>query len=163
LSGTSIGNADFLKFLLEKVDEFQIQPNNICFEITETAIISNLSAAIIFIQQLRDKGFKFALDDFGTGLSSYEYLKELPVDKLKIDGVFIRGIDKDPIKLAMVKSINEIGHVMGLETVAEFVETKSILDTLKKIQVDYVQGYYISKPHPFSDIASIEKLAQASR
>jgi diguanylate cyclase (GGDEF)-like protein/PAS domain S-box-containing protein len=162
LSGTSIGNADFLNFLLEKVDEFQIQPNNICFEITETAIISNLSAAKIFIQQLRNKGFKFALDDFGTGLSSYEYLKELPVDKLKIDGVFIKGIDKDPINFAMVKSINEIGHVMGLETIAEFVETKSILDTLKNIQVDYVQGYYISKPQPFSDIASIEKLAHVS-
>ncbi|TWX66664.1 EAL domain-containing protein [Colwellia sp. C1TZA3] len=159
LSGTSIGHVDFLQFLLEKVDEFQIQPKQICFEITETAIISNLNAAKKFIQQLRDKGFKFALDDFGTGLSSYEYLKELPVDKLKIDGVFIRGIDKDPIKLAMVKSINEIGHVMGLETIAEFVETKSILDTLKNIQVDYAQGYYISKPQPFADIASIENSA----
>jgi diguanylate cyclase (GGDEF)-like protein/PAS domain S-box-containing protein len=160
LSGTSIGNADFLQFLLEKVDEFQIQPKQICFEITETAIISNLNAAKIVIEQLRDKGFMFALDDFGTGLSSYEYLKELPVDKLKIDGVFIQDIDKDPIKLAMVKSINDIGHVMGLETIAEFVETKSILETLKSIQVDYAQGYYISKPQAFADIVSIERAAR---
>jgi diguanylate cyclase (GGDEF)-like protein/PAS domain S-box-containing protein len=159
LSGTSIGNADFLQFMLEKVDEFQIQPKSICFEITETAIISNLNAAKIFIEKLRDKGFMFALDDFGTGLSSYEYLKELPVDKLKIDGVFIQGIDKDPIKLAMVKSINEIGHVMGLETIAEFVETKSIFETLKSIQVDYAQGYYISKPQALKDIVSIERAA----
>jgi EAL domain-containing protein (putative c-di-GMP-specific phosphodiesterase class I) len=98
----------------------------------------------------------FALDDFGTGLSSYEYLKELPVDKLKIDGVFIKGIDEDPIKQAMVKSINDIGHVMGLQTIAEFVETKSILDTLREMEVDYAQGYYISKPQPFANIAAIE-------
>jgi diguanylate cyclase (GGDEF)-like protein/PAS domain S-box-containing protein len=160
LSGTSMGNADFLQFLLKKTDEFKIQPNHICFEITETAIISNLNAAKKFMMRLRDKGFMFALDDFGTGLSSYEYLKELPVDKLKIDGVFIKDIDKDPIKQAMVKSINEIGHVMGLETIAEFVETKSILDMLKEIQVDYAQGYYISKPQPFANIAAIEKSEQ---
>jgi EAL domain-containing protein (putative c-di-GMP-specific phosphodiesterase class I) len=112
------------------------------------------------MMRLRDKGFMFALDDFGTGLSSYEYLKELPVDKLKIDGVFIKDIDKDPIKQAMVKTINEIGHVMVLETIAEFVETKSILDMLKEIQVDYAQGYYISKPQPFANIAAIEKSEQ---
>jgi EAL domain-containing protein (putative c-di-GMP-specific phosphodiesterase class I) len=123
-------------------------PRKICFEITETAAITNLARASRFMLELKDLGCRFALDDFGTGLSSYTYLKQLPVDFLKIDGSFVRDIVDSPIDFAMVKSINEIGHALGKTTVAEFVENDAILTKLAQIGVDYVQGYFVGPPLP---------------
>ncbi|MBT5229501.1 MAG: EAL domain-containing protein [Methylococcales bacterium] len=146
LSGNTIGSEPFIQFLEESFIKYDVDPRSICFEITETAAVSSLSTASTFITTLRDKGCMFALDDFGTGLSSYGYLKDLPVDFLKIDGIFVKGIVDDPIDYAMVKSINEIGHVMGKKTIAEFVEDDRILRKLHEIGVDYAQGYGVGKP-----------------
>jgi len=146
LSGHSLSNEAFLNDIVNKLDEENVPPSNICFEITETVAISRLSNAIRFMEVLKDKGCFFALDDFGSGVSSFGYLKNLPVDYLKIDGMFVRDMVNDPIDLAMVRSINEIGHVMGKKTIAEFVENKEILERLKELGVDYAQGYYMGKP-----------------
>lgn len=146
LSGHSLGDTDFLDFLLEKFQAEGIAAEKFCFEITETAAVANLGAAIQFITALNSIGCSFALDDFGTGLSSFNYLKNLPVDYLKIDGSFVRGISRDPLDRAMVHSINDIGHVMGMETIAEFVEDEEILQILREIGVDYVQGFAIGRP-----------------
>ncbi len=146
LSGHTLGNENFIGFLDEAFSQYEIDPHCICFEVTETAAIASLSQVSKFISKLRSRGCKFALDDFGSGLSSYAYLKELPVDFLKIDGAFIRDICSDPIDYAMVKSINEIGHVMGKKTIAEFVENDAIFEKLKEIGVDYAQGYAIDRP-----------------
>ena len=150
LSGCSLTNGDLLDFVINQFDKYDIPADKICFEVTETAAIANLSNATHFIKALKELGCRFALDDFGSGLSSFAYLKNLPVDFLKIDGVFVKGIADDPIDLAMVKSINEIGHAMGKQTIAEFVENKVILDKLKRVEigVDYVQGYAIGRPQP---------------
>ncbi|MFT5350966.1 MAG: diguanylate cyclase (GGDEF)-like protein/PAS domain S-box-containing protein, partial [Gammaproteobacteria bacterium] len=150
LSGLSMGNDDFLEFLLNLFDRSIVPADKICFEITETAAIGNLGAAIQFIHALKEIGCQFALDDFGTGVSSFNYLKNLPVDYLKIDGSFIREIHKDPIDFAMVRSINEIGHVMGKETIAEFVENDAILDVVRSIGINYAQGLAIDKPVPIN-------------
>ena len=152
LSGQSITDNDFLGFIMTQLNESGIQGEKICFEITETAAISNLSTAIKFISTLKEFGCQFALDDFGSGLSSFGYLKNLPVDHLKIDGMFVKNIIDDPIDLAMVKSINEIGHVMGMQTIAEFVENDAIKGMLKDIGVNYGQGYGIGKPQPFDEL-----------
>lgn len=150
LSGCSLTNNGVLDFIINQLGKYGIPPYKICFEVTETAAIVNLSNATHFIKALNELGCQFALDDFGSGLSSFAFLKNLPVDFLKIDGVFVKGIADDPIDLAMVKSINEIGHAMGKQTIAEFVENKGILDKLKRgeIGVDYVQGYAIGRPQP---------------
>lgn len=150
LSGQSITENDFLDFIIAQLDESGIEGKKICFEITETAAISNLSLAIKFITTLKGLGCRFALDDFGSGLSSFAYLKNLPVDYLKIDGMFVKDIVDDPIDRAMVKSINEIGQVMGMQTIAEFVENDVIRGMLKEIGIDYVQGYAIDKPQPLN-------------
>jgi diguanylate cyclase (GGDEF)-like protein len=152
LSGASLTAPGFQQAVIACIDHYQIPPEKICFEITETAAISNLSDATAFIDAMHDKGCRFALDDFGTGLSSFAYLKYLPVDFLKIDGVFVKGIVDDPIDYAMVKSIHEIGKVMGKKTVAEFVENEDIELKLKEIGVDYSQGYGIAKPCPIDQI-----------
>ncbi|MEM7564249.1 MAG: EAL domain-containing protein [Pseudomonadota bacterium] len=148
LSGQSIGDEAFLDFIEEELGNKQISAHQICFEITETAAISNFHIANQFIKRLRATGCKFALDDFGSGLSSFAYLKDLPVDLLKIDGSFVQDCDTNPTNLALVRSIHDIGRVMGKQTVAEFVENKSIFNELQKIGVDYAQGYGISKPEP---------------
>ncbi len=149
LSGQTLGNEDFLEFVCNTIREFAIPARRLCFEITETAAITNLSEATHFINRLKELGCRFALDDFGSGLSSFAYLKNLPVDYLKIDGMFVRDILNDPIDLAMVRSINDIGHVMGKKTIAEFVENDEILAKLREIGVDYAQGYGIGRPEPF--------------
>jgi EAL domain-containing protein (putative c-di-GMP-specific phosphodiesterase class I) len=120
----------------------------ITFEITETQAVANLREASDFIHELKALGCRFALDDFGSGLSSFAYLKNLPVDILKIDGVFVKDILDDPIDAAMVRSIIDIGHVMNMKTVAEFVESRAILDYLKEMGADYVQGYGVAQPQP---------------
>ncbi|MDP1708830.1 MAG: EAL domain-containing protein [Gammaproteobacteria bacterium] len=152
ISGLSLGNEEFLEFILRELRRSRVQPQTICLEITETAAIHNMDSARRFITTLKKEGITFALDDFGTGLSSLAYLRELPVDILKIDGSFIRDIARDPIQFAMVRSINDIGHLMGMCTVAEFVETQEILDKLREIGVDYAQGYHIAKPRPVSEL-----------
>lgn len=149
LSGLSLADNKFLQFIIERFKKTDIPPEKICFEITETAAIQNFSNATTFINVLKNLGCKFALDDFGSGLSSFAYLKNLSVDYLKIDGMFVKDICKDPIDLAMVKSINEIGQVMGKKTIAEFVEDENILEILKDIGVNYAQGYGIGKPKEF--------------
>lgn len=148
LSAQSLGDPDLLKFIIKQLEEAPIPQEKICFEVTETAAIANLANAIEFFKVLKRKGCLFALDDFGSGFSSFAYLKRLPVDFIKIDGMFVKDIVDDPIDFAMVKSINEIGKVMGKRTIAEFVESAEILAKLKKIGVDYAQGYGISRPRP---------------
>jgi diguanylate cyclase (GGDEF)-like protein/PAS domain S-box-containing protein len=152
LSGQSVANAQFMPMIIALIRESNIDASKICFEVTETAAISNLSAANTFITALKYLGCRFALDDFGSGLSSFGYLKNLPVDYLKIDGMFVKDMVDDPIDKAMVKSINDIGHVMGMKTIAEFVENDAIMEQLKEVGVDYAQGYGIGKPEPFHDV-----------
>ncbi|GAC1464929.1 MAG: hypothetical protein NVS2B14_09650 [Chamaesiphon sp.] len=147
LSGTSINDDNFTHFLREQFSLHSIPPQLICFEITETTAISNLNKAVPLISELKALGCRFALDDFGSSMSSFAYLKNLPVDYLKIDGYFIRDIIDDLVDLAFVESINHIGHVLGIQTIAEFVENDVILQKLKDIGVDYAQGYGISQPH----------------
>jgi diguanylate cyclase (GGDEF)-like protein/PAS domain S-box-containing protein len=146
LSGVSISNSCFMDSLRHAILESTIPPYLLCFEITETAAISNLTSAVNSIQLLKEIGCSFALDDFGSGVSSLTYLKTLPVDYLKIDGSFIRTICHDLVNQAMVESFNRIAHVMGIQTVAEFVESQEILDVLQSMDVDYVQGNAISMP-----------------
>jgi len=146
LSGQTMSSPDFSDFIIKLEKKYKINPSQIVFEITETMAIKHLKNMRLLVENLQQRGYSFSLDDFGTGLSSYEYLKTMPVSYLKIDGVFTKEIVKDKVSYAMVKSINEIGHVMGLKTIAEFTENKEILDTLKEIGVDYAQGYFIHKP-----------------
>ncbi|MBI3525990.1 MAG: EAL domain-containing protein [Betaproteobacteria bacterium] len=153
LSGQSVNDDRFLAFLIDQIKASGVTPQQICFEITETAAISNLAKASNFIKTIKSLGCSFSLDDFGSGMSSFAYLKNLPVDYLKIDGSFVRDMINDPIDHAMVESINNIGHVMGIETIAEFVETQAILEKLRTIGVDYAQGYGIAKPGPLEDMA----------
>jgi EAL domain-containing protein (putative c-di-GMP-specific phosphodiesterase class I) len=151
ISGNSLGDNDFLVHVKHKLHEYQIDPSNICFEITETSAITHLTTAEHFIRELKKLGCRFALDDFGSGLSSFTYLKNLSVDYLKIDGSFVREINDNPIDYVMVKAINEVGHAMGITTIAEFVENEEILKTLRTIGVDFAQGYGIDKPSPLGD------------
>jgi len=161
LSGHSLGDESFLDFVISRFDELLIDPSKICFEVTETAAISNLASATRFINVLKEVGCRFSLDDFGSGLSSFAYLKNLPVDFLKIDGMFVRDICDDPIDLAMVRSINEIGHVMGLRTIAEFVESPAVLDKLREIGVDYAQGFTLGMPRPLEEFDDGARVAAA--
>ena len=151
LSGQSLCNPEFLTFLLSSFQEFQVSPDRICFEITETAAIRNISSAKEFITAVRQTGSRFLLDDFGTGVSSFGYLRNLDVDYIKIDGSFISGID-DPINRALVKSINEIGQSMGLKTVAEYVENDAILEVVRGMAINFAQGYGIEKPQPLTNL-----------
>ena len=148
LSGASVGDAQFLSFLKEQFARYAVSPQAIGFEITETAAIANLDQATHLIRELKQLGCHFALDDFGSGMSSFGYLKTLPVDYLKIDGKFIGDIVGDPATHAIVESINHVGHVMGLKTIAESVESLALRGQLDKIGVDYVQGYGIARPCP---------------
>jgi diguanylate cyclase (GGDEF)-like protein/PAS domain S-box-containing protein len=152
LSGQSMADQNILDFIITQLDKSGIENEKICFEITETAAISNLMTAQKFISTLKGLGCRFALDDFGSGLSSFAYLKNLPVNYLKIDGMFVKDIVDDPIDRAMVKSINEIGQVMGMQTIAEFVENDEIKGMLREIGVNYAQGYGIDKPMPLDDL-----------
>jgi diguanylate cyclase (GGDEF)-like protein/PAS domain S-box-containing protein len=153
LSGQSLDDAQFLAFVVEQIETRGVDPRRLCFEITETAAIANMAGATRFITSLRARGCRFALDDFGSGLSSFGYLKNLPVDYLKISGHFVRGIVDDPIDRAMVASINDIGHVMGLTTIAECVESAAIESALREIGVDMAQGYHIAQPQALVTVA----------
>jgi diguanylate cyclase (GGDEF)-like protein/PAS domain S-box-containing protein len=148
LSGASISNNQFMRFLIEQFSRYQVPPQSICFEITETAAIANFEQARNFMSELKKIGCRFALDDFGSGLSSFAYLMNLPVDYLKIDGAFVKNISHNLISQALVEGFNRIAHAMNLETIAEFVEDETILEKLREIGVDYAQGYGIARPVP---------------
>ncbi len=150
LSGQSFCNDEVLNFILDRIERNAVAPSKLCFEVTETAAISDIVQATRFICTLRERGCLFALDDFGSGFSSFTYLKSLPVDFVKIDGSFMRDIANDSVDLAMVKSINDIGHVLGKKTIAEFVEDENVLALLKAVGVDYAQGYEIGRPTPLA-------------
>ena len=136
----------FLDFLQTKIVEYNLDPKLFCFEITESVAINNIPKISAFIKSLKNLGCSFALDDFGTGMSSLTYLKELPVDYIKIDGSFIREINNDSITKSMVIAINNLAQIIGLKTVAEFVEDRAILKTIQDLKVDYAQGFYFGKP-----------------
>ncbi|MDE2447632.1 MAG: EAL domain-containing protein [Gammaproteobacteria bacterium] len=152
LSGTSLNEQSFIDFVLAQVGDATLA-QALCFEITETAAVTNLSNATFVMRELKARGCKFALDDFGTGLSSFMYLKTLPVDYLKIDGQFISHIADDPVDRSMVEAICKVGKALGIETVAECVESQAVLDELERIGVEYAQGYYLAKPEPIERLS----------
>ncbi len=152
LSGNSLSDHEFLDFVERLVLDTEVPAHKICFEITETSAIVNLNFATEFIRVLKKQGCKFSLDDFGSGLSSYAYIQQLPVDYIKIDGMFVRNLAHNENDQALVRSINELAHFMGMETVAEFVESHEILEVLRDIGVDHSQGYGIRKPMPIDEL-----------
>ena len=152
LSGQSISDPTFIESVCERLEHSSVPNRKICFEVTETAAIANLTKASDFIRQLQAKGVRFALDDFGSGMSSFGYLKQLPVDYLKIDGSFVKDITRDPQDRAFVEAINSVGHSMAMTTVAEFVEDDQILAVLQQIGIDYAQGYGIARPAPLKEL-----------
>ncbi|AFY58122.1 diguanylate cyclase (GGDEF) domain-containing protein [Rivularia sp. PCC 7116] len=146
ISGASLNDNQFLKYLYQKFLESSFPPHIFCFEITETIAINNLSQASKFIKSLKSLGCSFALDDFGKGMSSLTYLKNLPVDYLKIDGSFIREIHTEPVTKAMVQAINYLADAIGVKTIAEFAENQEIVNILQELKIDYAQGYFFGKP-----------------
>ena len=160
LSGQSLCDDKFLEYVIDLFDETGIPPENINFEVTETAAVANLSRATRFISILRGMGCSFALDDFGAGLSSFVYLKNLPIDYLKIDGAFVRDMVHDPVDRAMVASINQIGHIMGLKTIGEYAESEEVLLALERAGVDFAQGHGIAPARPFIEVLLMENRSQ---
>ena len=148
LSGPTLGNESFRDFVLQELLRTGIDTKALNFEITETAAVGNFNRAVRFIETFRARGCEFYLDDFGSGMSSFSYLKDLPVDYLKIDGAFIKSMETDSVDYAMVSAINHLAHVMGIKTVAEYVENEGILKLLEKLGVDYAQGFGIAAPAP---------------
>ncbi len=152
ISGAVLTDNDLLVYVKEALDRYSLPPSLLCFEITETVAIANFTHANRFVSELKDIGCRFALDDFGSGFASFSYLKTLPVDYLKIDGSFVRHLAENEVDHTMVDIINQLGHVMGLETIAEFVENGEILESLQRIGVDYAQGYHVGRPIPLQDV-----------
>jgi diguanylate cyclase (GGDEF)-like protein len=150
LSGTTLSDPGFLEFVLGELSSVDIRPGSLCFEITETAAIASLSNVVYFMRELRDRGVRFALDDFGSGLSSFSYLKTLPVEFVKIDGQFVENVYRDPVDRSMVEAICQVARSMGIRTIAERVEKQEALDVLAQIGVDYAQGFLIASPQPIS-------------
>jgi EAL domain-containing protein (putative c-di-GMP-specific phosphodiesterase class I) len=166
LSGTSLNDERFLEFLIAELARHALSPGAICFEITETAAVSNLAKVVYFMRELKGRGCRFSLDDFGSGLSSFVYLKTLPVDYLKIDGQFIENVTRDPIDRSMVEAISQIGRAMGIHTVAERVESLEVFTELACLGIGYAQGFYVATPQsvahfPFAPrkVAPLRKLA----
>ncbi|WP_434340702.1 EAL domain-containing protein [Motilimonas cestriensis] len=155
LSGQSIGNKEFVEYLVKALVDSELPLYKICFEVTETVAIANFSHASFLLKELKKLGCKLALDDFGTGLSSFGYLKRLPVDYLKIDGLFVRDIADDEMDYAMVRSINEVSQLMGKQTIAECVEDERVMMRLAEIGVDFAQGYHLGKPMPIEMMALV--------
>jgi diguanylate cyclase (GGDEF)-like protein/PAS domain S-box-containing protein len=156
LSAASVVDDTFLDFIIRTFEETGADPSAFCFELTETTAVENLSRAVGFMNRLKKMGVTFALDDFGNGFSSFAYLKNLPVDYLKIDGSYVQDIDRDPIDRAMVEAVNNIGHVMGMQTIAEFVSNATIRQILEEMGVDYVQGFEIARPGPLAEVHEAE-------
>jgi diguanylate cyclase (GGDEF)-like protein/PAS domain S-box-containing protein len=151
LSGMSIGDRGFLEFALSLTEDPRIA-RGLCFEITETAVITSMAEAVYFMRELKKRGCRFALDDFGSGLSSFHYLKNLPVDFLKIDGQFIGSVTTDAVDRSMVEAISHVGRTLGIATIAEKVESAAVFAELKRLRVQYAQGYYIAKPAPIAGL-----------
>lgn len=162
LSGQTLADEQFHDFVLERLPKLADTRHRLCFEITETAAVSSLSTAARFIKDVQAWGCRVSLDDFGSGLSSFGYLKNLPVDFLKIDGQFVRDITTDAIDFALVRSINDIGHVMGKQTIAEFVESETVLSTLRGMGIDYAQGFGIGMPRPLESVRRDASVAMAA-
>lgn len=154
LSGPSLTDTGLQQFIRDELEASGVDPMRVCFEITEMTAISNLAQAREFILGLKKIGCRFALDDFGSGLSSFTYLKNLPVDFLKIDGSFVQDMVDDKIDHAMVAAINQVGHIMGIKTIAECVENEEVIETLRELGVDYIQGFSIATPIPLSEVKS---------
>ena len=154
LSGHSLGNERTLRFLEDQIARYDIPPEKLCFEVTETVAAQDPDKATRFIAALRERGCHFALDDFGTGVSSFGYLRKLPVDFVKIDGIFVRGILDDPADDVLVASINRVAHALGKRTIAEYVENRQILQRMAEIGVDFVQGYGVGRPEPIGEMGS---------
>ena len=146
LSGPTFEDDSFADFVLKRLEDYGVSPQRICFEITETAAVSNMARAVEFMQKLRSAGCKFSLDDFGSGMASFGYLKNLPVDFIKIDGSFIRNIETDPVSYSIVRAVTDIGHQLGLQVVAEWVADERARDLLRGLSVDYAQGFAVHKP-----------------
>ena len=153
LSGKSLADKHFLDYCLENLKRYAMPASKLCFEITETAVVNNVSTALKLINTLREYGCRFALDDFGSGLSSFAYLQRFPVDFLKIDGMFIRDICDDSMHRTLVSSINTIGQELGITTIAEFVESDATRDCLAEIGVDLVQGFGVGRPDPIGQLS----------
>ena len=146
ISGASLNDKQFLRFLSQQFQRYSLPPEIFCFEITETIAINNLHQAKVFINSLKSLGCSFALDDFGKGMSSLTYLKNLPVDYLKIDGSFIKEINTETVTKAMVQAINYLAEAIGVKTIAEFAENQEIVHILEDLNIDYAQGYFFGKP-----------------
>jgi EAL domain-containing protein (putative c-di-GMP-specific phosphodiesterase class I) len=155
LSAQSVGNQSMVNYIIEQAGNNGVDPARVCFEIPETAVTANLTAATSFMLNLRACGFRFSLDDFGNGLSSFTCLKKMPVDYLKIDGAFVRDFMFDPVDRTMVGAINELAHLLGRQTIAKYVESLEVVDELKKIGVDHIQGYFYSQPQSLDDFAQV--------
>jgi EAL domain-containing protein (putative c-di-GMP-specific phosphodiesterase class I) len=154
VSAQSLCDARFLDFVVGQLDAAGVPPGQICFEITETAAITDLKHALKFMRALKERGCCFALDDFGSGFASFGYLKTLPVDYLKIDGHFVKDIPVDPFDNAVVQAIQEIAVALGLRTIAESVESEAILERVKAIGIDFAQGYTLAVPKPLEPSAT---------
>ena len=148
LSGATLGNKTVYRKIINLIDHYNVDPELICFEITETIAITNQSNAVRFMNILHGIGCHFSLDDFGSGLSSFGYLRTLPIDTVKIDGYFVKNMELDAANVSVIEAINNIAHGFGLKTIAECVEKQEQLDSLKEIGIDYFQGYFIQKPIP---------------
>ena len=162
LSGASMADPTLVDFVRQQLRTHRVKPELVCFEITETAAVANFDVAVQLMNGLRDLGCRFALDDFGAGMSSFTYLKRLPVDYVKIDGAFVKDMSKDEVDFAMVEAIHNIAHRMGLRTVAEFVQNDTTIEMLRSLGVDYVQGYGVEKPRPLDDASRGGEPPQAS-
>jgi EAL domain-containing protein (putative c-di-GMP-specific phosphodiesterase class I) len=160
LSGTSLSDRSFLDLVLGLVEEPRTA-RGLCFEITETAVITSMAQAVYFMHELRKRGCRFALDDFGSGLSSFHYLKTLPVDFLKIDSQFLGNVLTDPVDRSMVEAINQVGRALGVATIAEKVESAAVFAELKALRVDFAQGYYIARPEPLQSLLEAGHAAAA--
>jgi ammonium transporter, Amt family len=163
LSGATLGNDKHTQRISDSLARYRIEPSLICFEITETAAMANIEQARRFIDEIKQIGCQFALDDFGSGLSSFGYLRDLDVDLVKIDGSFIREIDRNDVDRAMVEAIVGIARVMGLGTIAEFVENAQVLAVLREIGVDYAQGYHLARPRPLAEYPATPASTQQAR
>lgn len=157
LSGNSLGSPRLYDDIAALLSESGVPPDRLCFEVTETAAIANLAESSRLMKKLKDAGCQFSLDDFGTGMSSFGYLKNLPVDYLKIDGSFIKTLATDPLSRDIVAAVNQIGHRLGLLTIAEHVETPALLDTVRALGMDFAQGYALSQPRPLDELAAVLK------
>jgi EAL domain-containing protein (putative c-di-GMP-specific phosphodiesterase class I) len=155
ISATTINDEQFLDFVIQELAAGDIGPGSLCFELTETAAMTGLAPLTHFIRELRARGCRFSLDDFGSGMSSFMFLKNLPVDFLKIDGQFVHNVAEDAIDRSMVEAITRIGKTMGIATIAERVDSAEVLQHLAEIGVQYAQGHYIAAPQPVEILSSL--------